>query len=121
MAIDSIGCVEFHDARIERLVISVGGKLEIDFGHVCLYEANEISDDMGNAWSARAKLLLGDTTRIEVVGTIGADDYVAVGHLMDQAGNSFAVVNAASTNLARSCEFQLAGSGASIRLSFGCW
>jgi hypothetical protein len=51
------------------------------------------------------------------------DDYITIGSFIDREGNLFGIVNTKNMNAAISLEFQLAGSGASVKALFGraCW
>ena len=118
MNIKDIGSIEFHDARIDWLRFSCEGGLEIEFRHICVYPRNILDDDMSNIWSAKAKLLLTGVNFVEIAGAIGIDDYITVGKFIDQKGHSSGMVDDASTRSARSCDFLLAGSGTTIKVSF---
>ena len=118
MNIEDIGRIEFHDAKIGQLLFSCDGKLEIEFRHICLYQGNSLDEDVNDVWSAKANLLLSGVTFVEVVGSIRDDDYVSVGQFIDQDNRSYRMVDRVSTSSAKSCEFLLAGSGTTIKVSF---
>ena len=117
MSIKDIGSLEFHDARIEQMLFFCGGALEITFRHICLYPGDVI-DDVSNVWSAKAKLLLSGVNLVEVAGPIEIDDYIVIGQLIDQQGSASHMADDISTRSAKSCDFLLAGSGTTIKVSF---
>ena len=79
-----VAFVEFHDARVDRLQLRLGGEAEIGFSHLAVYHRTD--EESCDVWSYQARLLLRGVGRFELANELAVDDYIMDGGLTDLQG-----------------------------------
>lgn len=91
--------LEFHDARVSRIEITVGSHLLVEFEHIALYK-RETQTTFG-MWSCRARLRAEGVQHLSYEGRLsfqekayGESDWIADGRICDAHGEVVPTVEA---------------------------
>ena len=105
--------VDFHDARVGRISMYTGGKVEIEFDHICTY--HDHGEEVIEIWSSTAVIMLHGVHRFELSGLINDKDYVSEGGLLDRQSLDVSLLPIGSEKQAISFYLLFAGSGTNAR------
>lgn len=107
--------VDFHDARVGHISIYPGGRVEIEFNHICTY--HDQGEGAVEVWSSIAVIMLYGVHQFELSGLIGDKDYVSEGGLLDEQSLEVSLLPLESEKQASSFYLLFAGSGTNARFS----